>query len=295
MVDFEHIKSELEKVGLSKNQAEIYLMLVNRGALRVQEIAKLSGVARSSVYESIKRLYELGIAEEIIDNNHKKIKPYSIGIIKHGLDDQVSYIQKLQTDLADLEKNIQIASAATQANSTTIRYYKGRSGARQIFWNSLRAKSTAYIYSDYGRSRYVGMKFYESFVAESLRRGIKEKVLMNMDPDTWESIKRFNYTGSPIARTRIEDLRFLEKEDFIIRGDTLIYDNIYAQVYLKNVEISGFEIESQQFADSQRALYKILWRMAQPLPPTLSDAEKKSIRYEGVDDPHVGKLPLSAH
>jgi sugar-specific transcriptional regulator TrmB len=294
MIDFEHIKNELEKVGLSKNQAEIYLLLVNRGALRVQEIVQLSGVARSSVYESLKKLYELGIAEEVIDKNFKKIKPYPIGIIKHGLDDQVSYLQKLQVDLADLEKNIKIASAANTAGSTTIRYYKGRSGARQIFWNSLKAKSTAYIYSDYGRARYVGMRFYENFVAESYKRNIKEKVMMNMEPATWESIKRFNYTGSPIARTRVEDIRFLDKKDFIIRGDTLIYDNIYAQVYLKNVEINGFEIESSQFADSQRAFYKILWRMAQSLPPTLSETEKESIKFEGIDDPHVGKLPSSA-
>ncbi|HUP26394.1 MAG TPA: hypothetical protein VM124_01965, partial [Candidatus Limnocylindrales bacterium] len=185
-----------------------------------------------------------------------------------------------------------LASAASTTNLTKIRYYKGRSGARQIFWNSLKAKSTAYIYSDYGRARYVGKKFYENFVVESKKRDIKEHVLMNTNPATWQSIKRFNYPGSPIARTKVKDLRFLDQKYLNIKGDTLIYDNIYAQVYLKNVEISGFEIESSQFADTQRALYKILWNMAQPLPPTLSEAEKMNIDFNGVDDPHVGRLPL---
>lgn len=294
MADFEQIKKELEKVGLSKNQAEIYLLLVNRGELRIQEIVKLSGVPRSSVYESLKALFELGIAEEVIRNSFKKIKPYPIGIIRHGLDEQVSHLQKLQADLAGLEKNINLASAANAPGSITIRYYRGRSGARQIFWNSLKAKNTAYIYSDYGRSRYVGEKFYENFVTESAKRNVKEKVLMNTDPETWESLKRFNYTPSSHARTRIEDIHFLDKKDFIIRGDTLIYDNIYAQVYLKNVEINGFEIESDQFTNSQRAFFKILWRMAKPLPHTLSATERKSIKFENVDDPHTGKLPLSA-
>ncbi|HUP26412.1 MAG TPA: helix-turn-helix domain-containing protein, partial [Candidatus Limnocylindrales bacterium] len=102
MIDFSVIKKELEKFGLSKNQAEIYLLLVNRGELRIQEIVELSGIARSSVYESLHALFELGIAEEVIEDNFKKIRPYSIGIIKHGLDDQVSYLKKLQSDLADL-------------------------------------------------------------------------------------------------------------------------------------------------------------------------------------------------
>jgi sugar-specific transcriptional regulator TrmB len=290
MADFELIKKELEKVGLSKNQAEIYLLLVSRGEMRIQEIVKLSGVPRSSVYESLGRLFELGIAEEVVRDSHKKIKPYSIGIIKHGLDDQVSYLKKLQADLAELEKSIDIASLQHKHSSITVRYYRGRSGARQIFWNSLRAKSTAYVFSDYGRARYVGMRFYENFVAESRSRKVKEKVMMNLEPATWESIKRFNYTGSPIARTRVEDLRFLDKKDFTIRGDTLIYDNIYAQVYLKSVEINGFEIESQQFADSQREIYRILWRMAKPLPRNLSEAEKATITFEGIDDPHVGVI-----
>lgn len=291
--DFKYLQKELEKFGLTASQAKIYLLLVNRGELRIQEIVELSGVARSSVYESLQALFELGIAEEIVENNFKRIKPYSVGIIKHGLDDQVSYLKKLKTDLADLEKNINLASKASPANFTKIRYYKGRSGARQIFWNSLKAKGTAYIYSDYGRARYVGKNFYENFVTASKKCDVKEKVIMNTDPATWQSIKRFNYPSSPIARTKVENLRFLDQKYLDIKGDTLIYDNIYAQVYLKNVEITGFEIESSQFAETQRSFYKILWHMAQPLPTTLSEAEIANINFDGIDDPHVGSLPYN--
>lgn len=291
MSDFDDLQKELEKFGLSKNQAHIYLLLVTYKELRIQEIVKLAKIPRSSVYESLHVLFELGIAEEVVEDTFKKIRPYSIGIIKHGLDDQVSYLKKLQTDLVDLEKNINLSSKASATNLTKIRYYKGRSGARQIFWNSLKARGTAYIYSDYGRARYVGKYFYENFVSESKKRDIKEKVIMNTHPDTWQSIKRFNYTGSPIARTKVENLRFLDQKYLDIKGDTLIYDNTYAQVYLKNVEITGFEIESMQFADTQRSLYKILWNMAQSLPPTLSRAEKDSIDFDALTDPHVGRLP----
>jgi sugar-specific transcriptional regulator TrmB len=293
MTDFEAIQKQLEKVGLSRNQAEIYLLLVKSGELRIQEIVKLSGVARSSVYESLKALNELGIVQEVVEANHKKIKPYSIGIIKHDLDDQVSHLKQLQSDLAELEKSIDIASPVHTPGSTTIRYYKGRSGARQIFWNSLRAKGTVYVYSDYGRARYLGTKFYERFVAESHKRDIKERVFMNITPPTWRSMKRFIYPGSVIARTRVEDIRGLDMKDLHIKGDTLIYDNIYAQVYLKNVEINGFEIESRQFTDSQRSIHQTLWRIAKPLPATLTDADKEDIDLDGIDDPHVGSQPFA--
>lgn len=273
-VDFAQIKKELEKFGLSKNQSEIYLLLVSRGELRIQEIVKFSGVPRSSVYESLKALYELGIAEEIVGNSFKKVRAYSVGVMRHGIDEKIIHLKKLTLDLDNLEKTLKINPANSSVHSTTLRYYNKRSGARQILWNSLKAHSTVYVYSDWSRNRYVGMKFYEKFVIESRERNIRERVLINLDTSTFESIKKHNYPGSPITRTKIEDIRVLDRKDIDIKGDTFIYDNIYAQIYLKNVEINGFEIESRQFTATQRSIFETLWRLAKPLPPILSEVSK---------------------
>ncbi len=265
MTDFTKITKELEKFGLSKNQAEIYLLLVEHKELRIQEIVRLSQIPRSSVYLCLRGLFELGIAEEIIEDNFKKIRPYSVGTMRHGLDEKLLHLQRLKNDLGFLEKAITFSSPKGSQNSTTIRYYKGRSGARQLYWNSLNAKNTTYVYSDWGRSRYVGMKFYESFVEEWRRRKLKEKVLINLTPESLESIRKYNYPGSPISRTSIKDIRTIDKKSIPIKGDTLMYNNIYAQVYLKNVEINGFEIESTLFTETQRSIFETLWNMAKPV------------------------------
>lgn len=265
MIDTNSIQKELEKFGLSKNQATIYLLLVQHKELRIQEIAQLTNIPRSMVYECLKSLFELGIAEEMIGENHKTIRPYTIGIIKHRLNEKIFHLQKLTADLHELEKAITITTSGESAQSTSIRYYKNRSGARQLYWNTLRATNTVYTYNDWGRFRYVGRKFYESFVLESHQRDIKERVLINISPDALKSIKMYNVPGHPIARTRLEDIGVLDKKVMNIKGDTIIYDNIYAQVYLKNIEINGFEIESAQFVQSQRSIFETLWKMAQPI------------------------------
>lgn len=259
------IRKELEKFGLTSNQATIYLLLVTHKELRIQEIVKLARIPRSSVYESLKGLFELGIAEEIADDNFKKIRPYSVGTMRHGLDDKILHLKRLTNDLNKLEEAIALAPSNNSSSSTIVHYYKGRSGARQLYWNTLRAKSTVYVYSDWGRGRYVGMKFYESFVSEYRKRDLKERVLINLTPASLESVKRYTFPGSPISRTKIEDLRAINKKIVSIKGDTLIYDNIYAQVYLKNVEINGFEIENSQFTQSQRSIFETLWNMAKPI------------------------------
>lgn len=264
MNNHKNVVKELEKFGLSRNQAEIYLILVEHKELRIQEIVRHTKIPRSSVYECLKRLFELGIAEEILEENYKKIRPYPIGTMKHGLSEKILLLQKLTDNLEELEKTIKVIPPNGSVDSTVIKYYKNRSGAQQLFWNSLNAKSTTYVYSDWGRGRYVGMKFYENFVEEWRYRKLKEKVLINLTPDALESIKKYTYPGSPISKTRLEDIRALDKKIISIKGDTLIYDKVFAQVYLKNVEINGFEIESSHFIEGQRSIFEALWSTAQP-------------------------------
>ncbi len=262
---FGQIQRELEKIGLSKTQAKIYVLLVRHRELRIQEIVKLTHIPRSSVYENLEKLYELGIAEEIIDDTFKRIRPYSLGIITHGLDEQLLRLKKVTADLQVLEKDLAKTPAQHLSDMTILRYYRNRSGARQLFWNSLKARDIVYVYSDWSRRRYVGMKYYEKFVAETRQRGIQERVLINMNADTLKSIQLYSYPNSPISRTRVQDIRVLDSKRVPIKGDTVMYDNIYAHVYLKNITINGFEIENTHFVDTQRSIFESLWQTAIPV------------------------------
>ncbi len=268
-MDEKHLQQELRNLGLTKNQAAIYMTLVGHGQLRIQEIVNSVKLPRSSVYEALKGLFELGIAEEIVSENHKIIRPYPIGIIKHGLDEQARHYQKLAEDVTELEKHLDIVNQGKKAASLSVRSYKGRSGARQLYWNTLKAEDTMYVYSDWGRARYIGKKFYESFVAESRTRKIKERVLINASAEALESIRIYTYPGSPISRTRMEDIRVVDTDKLAIKGDTLIYNETYAQVYLSQVQITGFEIENSHFVATQRIIFETYWDMARPISEVL--------------------------
>ncbi len=268
--DQPHLLDELCKFGLSVQQAKIYLLLVEHKELRIQEIVSLASMPRSSVYEHLRRLFELGIAEEIVEDSFKKIRPYSVGVMRHGLDEEMLHMQRLKQDLHTLEQTIKIPENLGTDQSTTVKYYKNRSGARQLYWNTLRAKNTVYVFSDWGRGRYVGMRFYENFVAESRSRNIQERVLINPSEETLASIREFTFPGSHISRTRLEDIRAIDEQRLAIKGDTLMYNNVYAEIYLKNVEINGFEIASTMFTDMQRAIFEILWEDAQPVATLLA-------------------------
>ncbi len=257
------LKKDLNKLGLSKNQVEIYVLLMRRGSMRISEMVEALQIPRSSIYESLKSLFDLSLAEEIIENSFKRIRPYPISAMHHTLDEKIIELQKQSSNIERLGTRLAQLSPATTSHPTIVRFYKGRAGARQMFWNTLKAESMLYVHSEWGRSRYVGVKFYQNFVNESYARDFQEHVLANPLPCVLDSIKQD--FGTTLSRTKPGNIRMISEDSIFFKGDTLMYNNIYAQMFLKGEEINGFEIESQQFVDMQRAIFEILWRSAKPL------------------------------
>jgi sugar-specific transcriptional regulator TrmB len=263
MTNLEEIEKKLSDLGLSKNQIQIYLLLVQHGELRIQEIANITHIPRSSVYECLTVLHEHGLIEQIVDHKFIRISPYPVSSIRHELNEKLQQLQTQLTTLEDIEKSLTLLPKTNSLTTTVVRYYKDVSGARQLFWNTLKAQSTVYVYSAFGRSKFVGKRFYMDFVKESQFRNIQEQVLINPTERALSLIQRD--TGTALARTDPKNIRFLDYENLHIKGETFIYDNIFAQVYLDTEGINGFEIESPDFVESQHSIFQTLWQTAKPL------------------------------
>lgn len=257
------IKDQLLRLGLTPSQAKVYLLLLAHSQLRVQEIVNLAQIPRSSVYESLKGLFEMGLAHEVVEENFKIIRPDPLSGLKHRLQESVELVEKKVRVIDEVEKALVPVAEVSGLVSTQVHYYKGIAGARQLFWNTLKASTTVCVYSAYGRSKFVGKKFYMDFVAESKIRNIKEKVLVNPTPRFFELLKRD--LGTPLARTQEKDIRTLEERLVKISGETFIYDSVYAQVYLDTEGISGFEIQSLEFTQTQRSIFETLYGLGKDL------------------------------
>lgn len=258
-----NIKKRLFKFGLSDRQVEVYLFILVHGGQRIAELVSSLNLPRSTVYEILKQLKDIGLVEEAVNGSFKVYKAYPITTLEHGLDSKIQRYTELKSELASVDKALSKVLGLQSSNPTLVKYYDGRSGARQLLWNTLKAKETVYVYSAWGRGKYVGIKFYQNFVSESAARNIKEKVLINPTEHALNSIKQ--YSNTPVSRTKKENIHWLSKDDIDIKGETFIYDNCFAQVYLKDEVITGFEIINKQFVNSQKSIFKTLWRLSQPL------------------------------
>ncbi len=65
----------LVQFGLTKNEAKVYLALINLGSANAIEITKLSKVHRVNVYDVLERLREKGLISTIIQSNKRIFRP----------------------------------------------------------------------------------------------------------------------------------------------------------------------------------------------------------------------------
>jgi sugar-specific transcriptional regulator TrmB len=257
------IVKQLLDCGLTKNQAEIYVCLVANGELRIQDITDITHIPRSSIYESLKGLLTNGLIVNVIEHKFVKLKACPIGNLRHRFNEDEAKLKSSLKSVDELELLLK-AFPNTQVNSTTsVRYFKGLSGGRQLFWNTLQTRSPVLVYSEYGRSKFLGKNFYADFVQKSNQIGIKEQVLINPTDRAIGLIKKDTQTS--LARTKIKNLRFLDETNLNIKGETFIYDAIFAQITLDGEVIQGFEIESKNFAQMQKSNFQTLWKHAKPL------------------------------
>ena len=109
MYNFEY----LEKLGFSSNEAKVYGTLIKHKVLNGYEIAKLSGVARSLVYEVINRLVAKGAVVRL-DGEPNFYKP-------------VEYVELIRAIKEENERNIACAEREPKPrNLSTARRRKFR-------------------------------------------------------------------------------------------------------------------------------------------------------------------------
>ncbi len=124
-------KSLLRKIGMTDNEAEIYLTLLKMGEALASEIAAGSKISRPHVYDSINRLIEKGLASYVIKNNRK----YFRGASPHKL---IDYLKDKELDIKRKEKEVTEALPALlrlhkpKKPKPIVEVYEGKEGMKTI-------------------------------------------------------------------------------------------------------------------------------------------------------------------
>jgi sugar-specific transcriptional regulator TrmB len=237
----------LEEIGLSKNEAMVYLTLLDTGSATATKIAESSKMHRTSVYDSLERLVKKGLVCYIMKGETKYFNaadPESLsGMLKQKEEDFMAILPqlKLSKELAPSKDKAKI--------------YEGIAGIRSI------------VVDDIINSTPVGGKvvafglpketprLMSSFVNFYQKRRIEKKITM---------IHLYNEN----ARERIKYLKSLPYTDagylpkeYDSPASTTVYGNKVA-FYIWSDPPLGIVIESERMASAYKNYFELLWKLA---------------------------------
>lgn len=241
----EKITQNLENLGISGKEIDAYLALLKLKSATVIQLAKTTGLKRTTVYHCLEDLINKGLVSKVVKNDKKT---YVAEDPKEGLNN----ILREKKDAIDLVVPSLKEMFGAGSLQPEIKIYRNVSGLKKIFEDLLKCeeKVSRYYLSGTILEELMGVEFVESFVRKRIKAGITSLSLRAFEKyhPEWEK------EGTHAQQHR--KVKFLP-EQYLVKPYMTIYDN--KVVVISEQEKMGFIIESTEFAEAQKTIFDMLW------------------------------------
>ncbi|MDP9249059.1 MAG: winged helix-turn-helix transcriptional regulator [bacterium] len=194
----------LLKFGLEEKEADIYLACLEKELNTPTEIARKTGIKRTTVYFYLEKLLEKGLVSYKI---HKAKKYVQALPLRKALSE---YVKKNKEDLTEQEKIIEKLPADKIAKpenaQTQVYYYEGKAGARLVVYKILAQKKDIYWLGSIETILAVidEKKFYKMFTIKRMSQNTSAFALTDK--------KILNYPRfSEMLGKKFRSIKFLDK------------------------------------------------------------------------------------
>ncbi len=241
------IELALQQIGLTKQEASVYLSTLKLGIAKASQIAQKTQIRRGAVYYSLKLLKERGLVSEVIISGVQHFKAVSseriIEVIKEEKEKQIESI----TAIMPVLKNMQ----STSLDQPSIEVFEGYGGFKTIFSRILdKSPKELRCYLSSKILLYLP-HFHEQFRMKRSKRKIFIKTITESTTELKE-IKKLDQ--KELRETRFYD-KFFEKSEIL---QYILEDSVII-IRANQREQIGIEIKDKNFAELQKSIFDSNW------------------------------------
>jgi len=235
------MKEILQEIGLTENQANVYLALLELGQTLASQISEKTKINRSLIYTILQELIDKGLVSYFIQNNKKIFKAAEplelLEILKEKEEKIKTIMPKLEMVKKPLEKE-------------KVEVYKGKEGLKTVLNDILRnCEKEYFVIGGIGKS----LEALPYFIEGWHKRRIKAKITRNMILS--EEVRKKKITKFPLTK-----IKYLPQE-YRTLETMMIYDNKIAHIIWVD-EPLAIIIESKKINQAYMKQFSLLWRIA---------------------------------
>jgi sugar-specific transcriptional regulator TrmB len=243
------VVSELQELGLTLEEAQVYHALLQLGGSYVSAIARKAGVHRVVCYKILDELATKGLVSSFEKSG---IKHYSI-------ESPTILVRKEQERLERAEKLLPELLSITNALAfkPKIQYYEGLEGMKNIFDETLTATGEMLGYTNLEAiPKVIPEDFLREYAERKIAKGIKTRMLSPHTPAALRYLTKY-YPKS--FDPNLVEILFVNPREFHFEYEITIYGDKVAILSLNPQERMGLIIESPVYARTQRAVFQLAW------------------------------------
>ena len=234
----EDLTEQLRSIGLTRNESIVYLALLRIGSSRAGRISKISGINRTTTYDTLKQLLERGLVSYVIKENRKWFQAATPKRLLEMLKEKEEDAQEM------LPKLIKLHEAPQEEHNVTL--YYGYKGVKTVFQDIIREGQPNCVLDSEGKFTEKMPHFAQHFVRQLEKKKIP--------------IRHIVKEGVDVRPSKTTEVRFVKKA-----GKTSTATNIYGNKIAVIVWTDPPEaviIQNKDAAESYRVYFNMLWKMA---------------------------------
>ncbi len=235
------LTSILLDLGLTENEANVYLAAISTGPATVMKISQVAEMKRTTVYSIIEVLKQKGLMLIEIKGWKKLYVAESPEKLKSVLNAKK---QRLQDNMPEF-----LALYNLKGNESLIKYYEGIKAIETVYENLLKElKSKDYYYVLSNTKAWIGLDpdFFENFMKKRSRLNLDLRLLLQQ----LEIVEEYrNQAGG--------NIKFLPKKTGITSSLTIVPNKII--IHQLTPPVMAIVIESPSIIEMNKKMFEIMW------------------------------------
>lgn len=243
----------LEKLGLNKNEAQIYELLLNTGPQSMKPILFHTKLKRGNAYYHLENLIAKGLAEkqDVPGTTTKFLAkhPEQLELLVAKQKAAVfSAAEELSKALPELRSLFQLISI-----KPGVKFYEGKEGIIKIYEEILAQGTNIDSIEDKGEMTAFIPEYAKEFIAKRIKKKITNRVIA-------PSANAINVNSPPELR----ETRLVPTAQFPFRMDIKISGGLVSLITFQKENAIGVLVENKEIAENFKLLFEFIWKLLEP-------------------------------
>lgn len=256
----------MRQLKLNDKEIRVYLSLLESGASSAQNIARSTSIPRSTVYQRLENLKDLGFVNFEVGENGKVFRAVKPDKLKEIIDKRVEKSKKLADDFSKILPELESIYHPKETKAK-IMHFEGIKGLQRMIYNyEMEAKSkNIYGYTTNRIERILGKEFIKKYHRKFIQKNYRDHFIISDSKENKDYISLLKSDKFRLYNEKRIEVKVLPTKMFDPKVSISIYDDKYSISLMKGGKPFGVLIQNQEIADHQMDIFKMLWEIAEPV------------------------------